>query len=50
VLRWARQDPDVDIVDAFPRYYPRWTKGLVRIPGVRELVTWNLGVVLRRRW
>ena len=50
VLRWTRQHADVELVDAFPRYYPRWTRGIVRVPGVREVLTWNLAVVVRRRW
>jgi len=37
------------LVDAFPRYYPSWARPLVRIPGVREVVTWNRAVVLRVR-
>ena len=49
VLRWARTCPDVDVLDAFPRYYPHWTRPLVRIPGLREVATWNLALVLRRR-
>jgi SAM-dependent methyltransferase len=49
VLRWARSAPDVRVVDAFPRYYPSWCRPLVRIPGVREVATWNLGLVLERR-
>lgn len=50
VMRWARAKPGVDVVDAFPRYYPRPARLIVRIPGVREVLTWNLGLVLRRRW
>ena len=34
---------------ALPRYYPRWCRGLVRIPGLREFATWNLLLVMRRR-
>ncbi|HEX2574730.1 MAG TPA: class I SAM-dependent methyltransferase [Aquihabitans sp.] len=49
VLRWAEACPDIDLVDAFPRYYPSWTRPLVRIPGLREVATWNLAVVLRVR-
>lgn len=48
VLRWCEACPDVAVLDAFPRYYPRWTKVLVRIPGLREVLTWNLVVVMRR--
>jgi len=48
VLSWCESRADVSVVDTFPRYYPRWTKPLVRIPGLRELLTWNLVVVMRR--
>ena len=49
VLRWARTRDDVEIVAALPRYHPRWAWWVVRIPGVREVVTWNLALVLRHR-
>jgi glycosyltransferase involved in cell wall biosynthesis/SAM-dependent methyltransferase len=49
VLSWARHEARTEFIDTFPRYYPRWTKGIVHIPGVREFATWNLVVVLRRR-
>jgi SAM-dependent methyltransferase len=49
VMRWANSCGDVEVLDAFPRYYPHWTAPLVRIPGVREVATWNLALVLRRR-
>jgi SAM-dependent methyltransferase len=49
VLRWVHRCPDVTVLDAFPRYYPRWTKWLVHLPGLREFLTWNLVVVMRRR-
>jgi SAM-dependent methyltransferase len=49
VLSWARTNPDVEILDAFPRYYPHWTWPLVKVPVVREIATWNLALVLRRK-
>jgi arabinofuranan 3-O-arabinosyltransferase len=49
MLRLARAHPEVDVVDARPRYYPDWLRWVVRIPGAREIVTWNLLLVLRRR-
>jgi glycosyltransferase involved in cell wall biosynthesis/SAM-dependent methyltransferase len=49
VLTWARRRQDADLIDTFPRYYPSWTKPLVALPGVREVVTWNLVIVMRRR-
>jgi SAM-dependent methyltransferase len=47
-LRWARTSRDAKIVDALPRYHPAWAKGVLRLPGLRELVTWNLALILRR--
>jgi arabinofuranan 3-O-arabinosyltransferase len=48
-LRWASNQPDAVLLEARPRYYPGWTRPLVRLPGVREVATWNLLMVLRRR-
>ncbi|WP_053202997.1 methyltransferase domain-containing protein [Jiangella muralis] len=48
-LLWARHTPHGELLDAFPRYHPWWARGVVRVPGLRELATWNLAVVLRRR-
>lgn len=48
-LAWARSRADVEVLDALPRYHPRWAKGVTRIPGVREVVTWNLVLILRKR-
>jgi SAM-dependent methyltransferase len=49
VLRWVRAHARVELVDARPRYYPTWCRWLVRVPLAREVVTWNLSLVLRRR-
>jgi SAM-dependent methyltransferase len=48
VLRLVRSHGDVTVLEARPRYYPRWCGFLVRLPGLRELLTWNLLLVLRR--
>jgi SAM-dependent methyltransferase len=48
-LRWARSCPDVDVVAAYPRYHPWWATWVIAVPGLRELVSWNLVVVMRRR-
>ncbi len=48
-LRWARRHPGAALVEAVPRYHPRWARGVVHLPGVREVVTWNLLLILRRR-
>ena len=47
-LRLIRSLREVEIVDARPRYYPRWCRLVVRIPGLREVLTWNLLLILRR--
>jgi SAM-dependent methyltransferase len=48
-LGWARAHADVEILDALPRYHPRWARAVIRLPGLREIATWNLVLVLRRR-
>ncbi|WP_121252685.1 class I SAM-dependent methyltransferase [Nocardioides ferulae] len=51
-LRWARRQADggaVELVDLTPRYNPWWSRWLLRVPVVREVVTWNLVIVLRKR-
>ena len=49
VLALARRRADVTVVEARPRYYPRWCRFLIYLPGLRELLTWNLLVILRRQ-
>lgn len=48
-MRWVRSNPRGELVAAFPRYHPRWAAGVTRVPLVREALTWNLAVVMRRR-
>lgn len=51
-LRWARTQPQAgraDVVDLLPRYNPWWSHWLLRVPVLREVVTWNLVLVLRKR-
>lgn len=48
-LRWAGTTRDAYLVDARPRYLPGWAAPVVRVPVLRELATWNLALVLRRR-
>jgi SAM-dependent methyltransferase len=47
-LRWVRSRPDLEVLDLRPRYLPRWSAFLLRIPFLRELVTWNLWIVVRK--
>lgn len=55
-VRWARgrarpghPGGDVEVVALLPRYHPWWARWVVHVPVLRELVTWNLVVVLRKR-
>jgi len=48
VLRHVRSRPDVQLLDALPRYYPRWCKVTLRIPWLRELLAWNALLIIRR--
>lgn len=48
-LRWARSHPGAELVAAFPRYHPWWAHRVVDVPVLREVLTWNLVLVLRRR-
>ena len=47
-LRWLDGRPDLEVLDLRPRYLPAWASFLVRIPLMRELVTWNLWMVVRK--
>ncbi|MCO8273975.1 class I SAM-dependent methyltransferase [Actinoplanes sp. TRM 88003] len=51
-MRWvrtARRSGEVTVVDVLPRYHPGWACWVARVPGLREALTWNFTVVLRRR-
>jgi SAM-dependent methyltransferase len=48
-LRWARRTGQADLVHVLPRYHPWWARWVVRVPVVREVVSWNLAMVLSRR-
>lgn len=48
-MDWASRQTGSDVLGVFPRYHPRWAWPILHVPGVRELATWNLAIVLRRR-
>lgn len=48
VLRWVRANPDLQLVQAVPRYYPELAL-LLKIPIAREFLAWNCALLLRRR-
>ena len=50
-VRWARCCPDADLVAVYPRYHPWWAGWVARVPGLREIVSWNVVLVMRcRSW
>ena len=50
VVGWTRtRAGDIDVLDLAPRYLPRFARFVVAVPGVREVVCWNLRLLLRRR-
>jgi SAM-dependent methyltransferase len=48
VLKLVRHRKDVEIVAIEPRYYPSWARFIVRLPLLREVLTWNLVVLLEK--
>lgn len=48
-LAWCDHASDFEVLELRPRYLPPWAAGLVRVPVLRELLTWNLWLVMRRR-
>jgi SAM-dependent methyltransferase len=48
-MDWAARQTRAEVMDVVPRYHPRWAYPLLKVPGARELLTWNLVIVLRRR-
>jgi SAM-dependent methyltransferase len=48
-LRLLRARDDIELIEAGPRYYPRWCKVVVWIPVLREIATWNLLLIARRK-
>ncbi|CAM5499756.1 Class I SAM-dependent methyltransferase OS=Streptomyces alboniger OX=132473 GN=CP975_10845 PE=4 SV=1 [Streptomyces alboniger] len=47
-LRQVRARDDVDVVSARSRYWPFLAGAITKVPGVREVATWNLLLILRR--
>jgi SAM-dependent methyltransferase len=52
ISRWVRTAEaagDLHVVAMLPRYHPSWARWLVRVPGLREVVSWNAVLVLVRQ-
>ena len=47
-LRQVRARDDVTVVSARSRYWPFLAETVVKAPGIREVATWNLLLILRR--
>ncbi|WP_320064524.1 alpha-(1-_3)-arabinofuranosyltransferase family protein [Micromonospora sp. RTGN7] len=50
-MRWARaarRAGAIEIVDVLPRYHPGWARWVARVPALRETLTWNFTMVLRK--
>lgn len=48
-IAWASRQHDAEVVDIIPRYLPAQVFWLRRVPVVREIVTWNVALILRKR-
>lgn len=51
MMRWLRAREatgEVEVVEVLPRYHPWWAKWVIRVPGLREVLSWNAVLVLRR--
>jgi len=49
VVDWFHERTDVEILWIGPRYLPQWMRWIEQVPGVREVITWNLVIVFRRK-
>ncbi len=47
--RWSRRQQSADVIAFEPRYHPGWARWTVHVPLIRELSTWNLVIILRKR-
>lgn len=47
ILDVVESRPDLELLDAFPRYYPR-LRWLLRLRRAREVATWNCVLLIRR--
>ncbi|CAB4538388.1 unannotated protein [freshwater metagenome] len=47
MLRWARERDGLQLVNAYPRYWP-WARIIMHVPGLREVASWNCVLELRK--
>jgi SAM-dependent methyltransferase len=48
VLRFIRNEPDLGVISAAPRYYPEFAF-LLGLPILREFVTWNCALLIGKK-
>jgi SAM-dependent methyltransferase len=48
VMKLLEAREDVELIAAEPRYLPRWMSFIIKVPVVREVVTWNLVTLLEK--
>ncbi|QCX29146.1 class I SAM-dependent methyltransferase [Nocardioides jishulii] len=48
-MAWARSRDDLVLLEERPRYLPPASRHLLKVPGLREVLTWNLWQVLRKK-
>ena len=49
VLKWFAARDDLDVLWVGPRYLPEWMRWVDKVPGIREVITWNLVVIFRAK-
>ena len=50
MVRWAHdveRTGRAEVLDVVARYHPWWAQWVMRVPGLREVVSWNAVIVLR---
>jgi len=47
-LRWAENQPNAELLAAFPRYHPQWAWWVTHVPLLREFLTSNLVIALKK--
>ncbi len=51
MVRWAHEVEvrgEAHVVEILPRYHPAWLRWVVRVPGLREVASWNAVIVLQK--
>lgn len=48
-ITWARSQNQADVIDIIPRYLPSSFFWIRSVPVLREVLTWNVALILRKR-